>query len=40
MLGYIDYRHDALNWRSGRPHLTAFDKRFSERMSMKAWPLV
>jgi glutathione S-transferase len=38
-LGYIDYRHDALNWRSGRPHLTAFAKRFNERMSMKAWPL-
>ncbi len=38
-LGYIDFRHDALNWRSGRPHLTAFAKRFNERMSMKAWPL-
>ncbi len=38
-LGYIDYRHDALNWRSGRPHLEAFAKRFSERLSMEAWPL-
>jgi glutathione S-transferase len=39
MLGYIDYRHDALNWRKGRPHLSAFDKRFNSRMSMEAWPL-
>jgi glutathione S-transferase len=38
-LGYIDYRHDALNWRKDRPLLDAFDKRFSQRMSMKAWPL-
>jgi glutathione S-transferase len=39
MLGYIDYRHDALNWRSGRPHLEAFAKRFNSRLSMEAWPL-
>jgi glutathione S-transferase len=40
MLGYIDFRHDALNWRSGRPHLEAFAKRFNARLSMEAWPLV
>lgn len=39
MLGYIDFRHDALNWRSGRPHLEAFVKRFNARLSMEAWPL-
>lgn len=39
MLGYIDYRHDALNWRSGRPQLDAFAKRFNARLSMEAWPL-
>ena len=39
MLGYVDYRHDALNWRKGRPQLEAFAKRFSTRMSMEAWPL-
>jgi glutathione S-transferase len=39
MLGYIDYRHDALKWRSSRPHLAAFATRFNKRMSMEAWPL-
>ena len=39
MLDYVDYRHDALNWRKGRPQLEAFAKRFSTRMSMEAWPL-
>jgi glutathione S-transferase len=39
LLGYIDYRHDVLNWRGSRPHLTAFAKRFNSRMSMEAWPL-
>jgi glutathione S-transferase len=39
MLGYIDFRHDALKWRDSRPHLTAFAKRFNARMSMEAWPL-
>ncbi len=38
-LGYIDLRHDALNWRTGRPHLTAFAQRFATRLSMQAWPL-
>lgn len=39
MLGYVDFRHDALNWRQGRPHLDAFAKRFNARLSMEAWPL-
>lgn len=38
-LGYIDYRHDVLNWRSNRPKLDAFAKRFNSRLSMEAWPL-
>jgi glutathione S-transferase len=38
-LGYVDFRHDALNWRSGRPQLEAFAKRFNARLSMEAWPL-
>jgi glutathione S-transferase len=40
MLGYVDFRHDALNWRATRPYLTGFAKRFIGRMSMEAWPLV
>lgn len=39
MLGYVDFRHEILNWRNSRPQLTAFAKRFDERMSMEAWPL-
>jgi glutathione S-transferase len=39
MLAYVEYRHDTLNWRKDRPLLDAFEKRFSQRMSMKAWPL-
>lgn len=39
MLGYIDYRHDVLKWRSSRPQLAAFATRFYKRMSMEAWPL-
>jgi glutathione S-transferase len=39
MLGYIDYRHDALKWRINRPELTAFNERFKSRLSMEAWPL-
>jgi glutathione S-transferase len=39
MLGYIDFRHDALKWRSSRPQLTAFAARFNKRMSMEAWPV-
>lgn len=39
VLGYVDFRHDALKWRSGRPKLTAFAARIDKRMSMQAWPL-
>lgn len=39
MLGYVDFRHDALKWRSTRPELTGFATRFNKRMSMAAWPL-
>jgi glutathione S-transferase len=38
-IGYLDYRHDALNWRSTCSHLTEFAERFNKRMSMEAWPL-
>lgn len=39
LLGYVDFRHAALNWREGRPHLAAFEREFAQRPSMKAWPL-
>jgi glutathione S-transferase len=39
MLGYVDFRHDALNWRRSRPKLTAFATRFNDRESMKSWSL-
>jgi glutathione S-transferase len=39
VLGYVDFRHGALGWREGRPHLAAFEKDFAARPSMKAWPL-
>jgi glutathione S-transferase len=39
VLGYVDFRHDYLQWRASRPNLAAFEKRFSKRMSMDAWPL-
>ena len=39
MLGYLDFRHDALNWRSSCPDLAEFAARFNKRMSMEAWPL-
>lgn len=39
MLGYIDFRHAALDWRKHRPGLAAFEARFAARDSMKAWPL-
>lgn len=38
-LGYLDFRHQALSWRSGRPKLKAFADSFNARESMKAWPL-
>ncbi len=39
-LGYIDFRHAALDWRKGREKLAAFEKDFSARASILAWPLV
>ena len=38
-LGYIDFRHGALDWREGRIKLAVFEKDFSMRASMKAWAL-
>ncbi len=35
-LGYLDFRHDARAWRTGRPALAAWAARFSERPSMQA----
>ncbi len=39
MLAYLDFRHASLDWRTGRPMLAAFERDFSARASMKAWPL-
>lgn len=38
-LAYLDFRHDVLSWRSGHPLTTAFEQKFAERLSFKAWPL-
>jgi glutathione S-transferase len=38
-LGYLDYRHQALSWRTARPKLTAFSDTFNARDSMKAFPV-
>jgi glutathione S-transferase len=35
-LGYLDFRHDARNWRAGRPSLAAWYEGFSVRPSMEA----
>ena len=35
-LGYLDFRYPDLNWRRGRPKLTRWFKRFSERPSFAA----
>ncbi|MEO9895327.1 MAG: glutathione S-transferase [Paracoccaceae bacterium] len=35
-LGYLDFRHDARNWRVGRDGLANWFERFSERESMRA----
>ncbi len=35
-LGYVDFRHDARNWRKGCDALSTWYGRFSERPSMKA----
>lgn len=35
-LGYLDFRHDARNWRQGRDGLAAWHARFDARPSMQA----
>lgn len=35
-LGYLDFRHSARGWRTGRPHLAAWEVAFAERPSMQA----
>lgn len=35
-LGYLDFRHDARSWRTGRPALAAWEARFAARPSMEA----
>jgi glutathione S-transferase len=35
-LGYLDFRHGALNWREGRPKLTHWYSQFAARPSMVA----
>ncbi|EPX86782.1 glutathione S-transferase [Salipiger mucosus] len=35
-LGYLDFRHEARQWRTGRDSLAAWYARFSERSSMQA----
>jgi glutathione S-transferase len=35
-IGYIDFRHDARNWRATRPGLAAWDARFAARPAMVA----
>lgn len=35
-LGYLDFRHDARDWRNGRPALAAWEKAFATRPSMAA----
>lgn len=39
MLGYLDFRHEALEWRTRAPKLAAFEKEFAARDSMKAWAI-
>lgn len=35
-LAYLDLRHDARNWRQGRPELAAWEADFAQRPSMQA----
>ncbi|WP_054006832.1 glutathione S-transferase [Cypionkella psychrotolerans] len=35
-LGYLDFRHDARNWRQGRPQLAAWEVEFAKRPAMLA----
>ena len=39
MLAYVDFRHDALGWRNGRPMLVALNDRMNALPCLKAWPL-
>jgi glutathione S-transferase len=39
MLGYVDFRHSALNWQIGRPKLSAFSARMNALPCFQAWPL-
>ena len=34
-LGYLDFRHDALAWREGRPALSGWNKELQDRTSLK-----
>lgn len=36
VLGYLDFRHGARDWRAGRPALAAWEERFRARPSMQA----
>ena len=36
VLGYIDFRHGARNWRAGHPKLAEWEAGFAQRPSMKA----
>ncbi len=38
-LAYVDFRHDALNWRNSRPVLASFSERMNGFECFKAWPL-
>lgn len=40
MLGYLDFRFAALNWRSGRPGLARWHESFTSRPSAKATEIV
>jgi hypothetical protein len=35
-LGYLDFRHDARDWRNGRPRLAGWFAGFDARASMRA----
>src|SRR5690606_9944082 len=36
LLGYLDFRHPDIGWRTDRPALAAWYERFAERASMRA----
>ena len=39
-IGYINFRHDVLNWKNNRPQLTKFVERMEALPCFSAWPLV